>query len=71
MSYKKQIVDLIGVLNHEHGTTTSLTIENGCYWLSNPDGSHYNPFSSDGKQPARSGTGLYLYLIGLSDASRL
>ena len=71
MTYKKQIVELIGALNNEHGTTASLSIESGNYWLCNADGSHHNPFSTDGRQPTRSGMGIYLYLLGLADALSL
>ena len=71
MTYKKEINELISALNVAHGTTASLAIENGCYWLCKEDGSHHNPFSADGVQPTRSGTGIYLYLLGLSDAINL
>ena len=67
MCYKKQIAELIAMLNTKCGTTASLSIESGCYYLCRPDGSRYNPFASSGVQPSKSGTGLYLYLLGLAD----
>lgn len=71
MCYKKQISELISALNKKCGTTASLSIESGCYYLCRPDGSHHNPFASSGAQPTKSGTGLYLYLLGLFDANTL
>ena len=71
MTYKKEINELISALNDAHGTDTALKIESGCYWLCNADGTHHNPFSVDGLQPTRSGTGIYLYLLGLTDGLNL